>query len=346
MNNYKFLKYFLTLSIPFLAYLSFNGYGIITYAPIIEAFLFIPLLELFMKPDSDNLSVAEEEMSKNDKFYDIILYLFVPVIFFLIWEFLISMKETLSTFDTVGRILSMGIICGGFGINIAHELGHRSNKIEQFLSKMLLIPSLYMHFFIEHNRGHHKRVSTKEDPSSARYGENIFSFWLRAVVTGYISAWKLEKVKLLRKGKKFISLDNEMIIFQFVQFLFIYLIFYFFGFTIMGYFLVCSVIGFLLLETVNYIEHYGLERTKNKNGKYERVKPFHSWNSNHPIGRIMLFELSRHSDHHFNASRKYQILKNHDNCPEMPTGYPGMMILALFPPLWFYVMNKKIKSIK
>ena len=346
MNNYKFLKYFLTLSIPFLAYLSFNGYGIITYAPIIEAFLFIPLLELFMKPDSDNLSVAEEEMSKNDKFYDIILYLFVPVIFFLIWEFLISMKETLSTFDTVGRILSMGIICGGFGINIAHELGHRSNKIEQFLSKMLLIPSLYMHFFIEHNRGHHKRVSTKEDPSSARYGENIFSFWLRAVVTGYISAWKLEKVKLLRKGKKFISLDNEMIIFQFVQFLFIYLIFYFFGFTIMGYFLVCSVIGFLLLETVNYIEHYGLERTKNKNGKYERVKPFHSWNSNHPIGRIMLFELSRHSDHHFNASRKYQILKNHDNSPEMPTGYPGMMILALFPPLWFYVMNKKIKSIK
>jgi alkane 1-monooxygenase len=346
VNNYKFLKYFLTLSIPFLAYLSFNGYGIITYAPIIEAFLFIPLLELFMKPDSDNLSVAEEEMSKNDKFYDIILYLFVPVIFFLIWEFLISMKETLSTFDTVGRILSMGIICGGFGINIAHELGHRSNKIEQFLSKILLIPSLYMHFFIEHNRGHHKRVSTKEDPSSARYGENIFSFWLRAVVTGYISAWKLEKVKLLRKGKKFISLDNEMIIFQFVQFLFIYLIFYFFGFTIMGYFLVCSVIGFLLLETVNYIEHYGLERTKNKNGKYERVKPFHSWNSNHPIGRIMLFELSRHSDHHFNASRKYQILKNHDNSPEMPTGYPGMMILALFPPLWFYVMNKKIKSIK
>jgi len=346
VNNYKFLKYFLTLSIPFLAYLSFNGYGIITYAPIIEAFLFIPLLELFMKPDSDNLSVAEEEMSKNDKFYDIILYLFVPVIFFLIWEFLISMKETLSTFDTVGRILSMGIICGGFGINIAHELGHRSNKIEQFLSKILLIPSLYMHFFIEHNRGHHKQVSTKEDPSSARYGENIFSFWLRAVVTGYISAWKLEKVKLLRKGKKFISLDNEMIIFQFVQFLFIYLIFYFFGLTIMGYFLVCSVIGFLLLETVNYIEHYGLERTKNKNGKYERVKPFHSWNSNHPIGRIMLFELSRHSDHHFNASRKYQILKNHDNSPEMPTGYPGMMILALFPPLWFYVMNKKIKSIK
>lgn len=346
MNNYKFLKYFLTLSIPFLAYLSFNGYGIITYAPIIEAFLFIPILELFMKPDSDNLSIAEEEMSKNDKFYDIILYLFVPIIFFLIWEFLISMRESLSASDKIGRILSMGLICGGFGINIAHELGHRTNKIEQFLSKVLLIPSLYMHFFIEHNRGHHKKVSTKEDPSSARFGENIFSFWFRAVTTGYLSAWKLEKVKLERNGKSFFSLYNEMIIFQIVQFIFIYIIYYFFGPFITGYFLICSVIGFLTLETVNYIEHYGLERTKNKNGKYERVKPFHSWNSNHPIGRIMLFELSRHSDHHFNASRKYQILKNHDNSPEMPTGYPGMMILALFPPLWFYVMNNKIKSIQ
>jgi len=128
--------------------------------------------------------------------------------------------------------------------------------------------------------------------------------------------------------------------------IFIYTIYYFFGLFITAYFLICSVIGFLILETVNYIEHYGLERTINKNGKYERVKPFHSWNSNHPIGRIMLFELSRHSDHHFNASRKYQILKNHDNSPEMPTGYPGMMILALFPPLWFYIMNNKIKSIR
>ena len=283
-------------------------------------------------------------MTKNDKFYDIILYLFVPIIFFLVWEFLISMRESLSTSDKIGRILSMGLICGGFGINIAHELGHRNNKVEQFLSKLLLIPSLYMHFFIEHNRGHHKRVSTKEDPSSARFGENIFSFWFRAVTTGYLSAWKLEIAKLKRNGKSFFSLYNEMIIFQIVQFIFIYMIFYFFGLDITGYFLICSVIGFLILETVNYIEHYGLERTINKNGKYERVKPFHSWNSNHPIGRIMLFELSRHSDHHFNSSRKYQILKNHENSREMPTGYPGMMILSLFPPLWFYIMNKKIRS--
>ena len=174
--NYRFLKYFLALTIPFFAYLSFNGNGIITYAPVIEAFLIIPVLELFFKPNSKNLSDAEEEMSMDDRSYDIVLYLLVPIIYFLIWEFLGSMSENLSTSDTVGRILSMGLICGGLGINVAHELGHRNNKFEQLLAKMLLLPSLYMHFFIEHNRGHHKNVSTKEDPSSARYGENIFFF--------------------------------------------------------------------------------------------------------------------------------------------------------------------------
>ena len=156
---------------------------------------------------------------------------------------------------------------------------------------------------------------------------------------------QLEIDKLNRKGKSFFSISNEMIRFQIIQIVFVYSIFYFYGFDIMIYFMICSIIGFLLLETVNYIEHYGLERNLSDNDKYERVQPFHSWNSNHPIGRIMLFELSRHSDHHYNASRKYQILKNHDNSPEMPTGYPGMMILALFPPLWFYVMNNRIKNI-
>ena len=135
--KYKFLKYFLTLSIPFLAYVSFNSTGILTYAPILEAFLLIPLLELFFKPSSKNISEAEEEMARDDISYDIILYLFVPLIYFLIWEFLISMSDSISFADRIGRILSMGLICGGFGINIAHELGHRKTKYEKLLSKIL-----------------------------------------------------------------------------------------------------------------------------------------------------------------------------------------------------------------
>jgi alkane 1-monooxygenase len=123
------------------------------------------------------------------------------------------------------------------------------------------------------------------------------------------------------------------------------MIWYFFGGLVTIYFLAAALIGILLLETVNYIEHYGLQRKQIAEGKYERALPVHSWNSDHVIGRIMLFELSRHSDHHYLASRKYQVLRHHDNSPQMPTGYPGMIILSLLPPLWFYVMNKRIKKI-
>ena len=342
--KFKFLKYFLAFTVPFLAYLSFNGYGVITYAPMIQAFFIIPLFELFFKSNDKNLSEAEEEMAKNDRNYDYILYLTVPIVYFLLWEFLGSMSETMSIYDKIGRILSMGLICGAIGINIGHELGHRNNKFEQFLSKTLLLSSLNMHFFIEHNRGHHKRVSTKEDPASARYGENIFSFWIRSILTGYISAWRLEEIKLKRFNKSFFSLNNEMILFQLIQLILIFSIYYLFGINILMYFIISALIGILVLETVNYIEHYGLQRKIKGDGKYERIQPYHSWNSNHPLGRLMLFELSRHSDHHYNSSRKYQILRNYDKSPEMPTGYPGMMILALIPPLWFLVMNKRVKQ--
>jgi alkane 1-monooxygenase len=136
-----------------------------------------------------------------------------------------------------------------------------------------------------------------------------------------------------------------MIQFHFIQLAFVALIFFVFGWLATLYFIVAAILGILLLETVNYIEHYGLMRKEIADGKYERAMPEHSWNSDHPIGRIMLFELSRHSDHHYLASRKYQTLRHHGNSPQMPTGYPGMMILSLFPPAWFLVMNKKVKKL-
>ena len=107
-----------------------------------------------------------------------------------------------------------------------------------------------------------------------------------------------------------------------------------------------ALIGALLLETVNYIEHYGLTRQQTTNNQYDRVQPAHSWNSNHVLGRLLLFELSRHSDHHYMASRKYQILRNVDEAPQMPTGYPGMMLLSLFPTLWFNVMHAQMNKQK
>ena len=265
--------------------------------------------------------------------------------YYSLWVFLNSLQApSLSTATIVGRVISMGLLCGAFGINVAHELGHRVNKMEQTFAKMLLLTSLYMHFFIEHNKGHHKHVATASDPSTAKYNQSLYAFWPQTLIGTYKSAWKIANEELSKKGHAWFSLKNEMLLFQIIQVLLLVGIFSFFGLTTTLLFMVAALMGGLLLESVNYIEHYGLTRNETGDHQFERVQPHHSWNSNHIIGRLMLFELSRHSDHHYLASRKYQILRSYDNAPQMPTGYPGMILLSLVPPLWFKVMNNQMKK--
>lgn len=344
--KFRAFKYASPLIIYIGSFRAFMVTGWEIWLPLLWAWVIIPLAELFIKPSPANMSAAEEELAKKDKTYDILLYLVVPLQYVALWFFLQSMSQEMTVVDTIGRIGVMGMLCGVFGINVGHELGHRSSVFEQTLAKMLLLTSQYMHFFIEHNKGHHKRVATPEDPSSARYGEWVYGFYFRSIVFSYFSAWKIAVKDVRKKGKPVFSLHNEMMQFTFIQLLFIGVILYFFGWLITLYYFLSAGIGILLLETVNYIEHYGLQRKAIGEGKYERAMPVHSWNSDHVIGRIMLFELSRHSDHHYLASRKYQVLRHHDGSPQMPTGYPGMMLLSLVPPAWFFVMNRKIKSMK
>ena len=326
---------------------SFNVTGWQVWMPLIYAWIIIPLTELLLRPDSSNMNAAEEELAKADKSYDALLYLMVVLQYVALYKFLFAMShDTMTWVDIAGRIWVMGLLCGTIGINVGHELGHRVNVFEQTLAKMLLLTSLYMHFYIEHNRGHHKRVATPEDPSSARYGEWIYTFYFRTIIFSYLSAWHIANNETKKKGKPVISLHNEMIQFHLIQIAFVTLIFFIFGWLGIIYFFAAAMIGILLLETVNYIEHYGLQRKQIDDGRYERAMPEHSWNSDHVIGRLMLFELSRHSDHHYLASRKYQLLRHHDNSPQMPTGYPGMMILSLVPPVWFWVMNRRIISLQ
>jgi len=346
MKRLGILKYLSVFTLPALAYISFQRTGIWTYLPVIEAFLLIPLLELFFKPNNSNHSDGEEDELLKNRLFDWLVYLVVPIQFGCLWLFLNSMQDpSLGTVSIIGRITSMGLLCGVMGINVAHELGHRKHKYEQFMAKLLLLTSLYMHFYIEHNRGHHKNVSTEEDPSSARLGESLYGFWFRSIVNAYLSAWKLEFDRLKKNGFGKLSWRNEMLQFQITQLVFVALVYWYFDWQIAIYFVLAAIIGFVLLETVNYIEHYGLSRDK-KGDRYERVMPAHSWNSDHVVGRIMLFELSRHSDHHYKASRKYQILRHMDESPQMPTGYPGMMILAAIPPIWFKIMNERIVNFK
>ncbi|HUR11971.1 MAG TPA: alkane 1-monooxygenase [Flavitalea sp.] len=344
--KFRAFKYFSPLLIYIGAIHSFTSYGIICFLPLIYAWVIIPVTEYFLRPDTANLSDAEEELAKADRTYDYILYGIVFLQFPTLFLFLSSLQDpALRTVDLAGRIGTMGLLCGTLGINVGHELGHRSKQFEIILGKLSLLSSLYMHFYIEHNKGHHRHVGTPADPSSARFGESVYHFWMRSIVFSYISAWNITNTELRKEGRKWFSLKNEMIHVQLIQICLCGLIYFYFGPIALLCFFGAAFIGILLLETVNYIEHYGLSRRKTGMDKYERAMPHHSWNSNHVIGRLMLFELSRHSDHHYLASRKYQLLRHHEDAPQMPTGYPGMMMLSLVPPLWFSIMNKKVKKL-
>jgi alkane 1-monooxygenase len=344
--NMRILKYLSPLGVYAMAWVAFTQHGALTWLPLMYAWFFIPVAELIIKPDTKNLSAAEEELARKNKVYDYMLYAIVICQFAALGYFLSCITEKdLRWWEILGRVFSMGLLCGTFGINVGHELGHRVNKFEQTLAKALLLTSLYMHFFIEHNKGHHKNVATPEDPSSARYNEPVYLFYFRTVIFSYISAWKIANAEMRKQQLPVLHWRNEMLQVQIIQLFFIGAVFYFFGSIPTLYFLVVAAIGAALLETVNYIEHYGLQRRRTATG-YERPLPQHSWNSNHTLGRITLFELSRHSDHHYLASRKYQVLRHHDEAPQLPTGYPGCMLMSLLPPLWFYVMNRRIQRLQ
>ncbi len=336
------LKYLGIIIVPIAAYISFTSAGIFTFLPLLITFVAVPILELFFKPNKQNLSETEAESAKNDWYYKLLLFLIVPIQIMALLLFFQAVQENISTVDLVGRITSMGILCGVLGINVGHELGHRTNRFEQFLGKLLLLTSLETHFLPYHNTGHHFDVATPEDAATARKNEWLFTFWFRSQIGSYFKAWQLEKKRLTILKKSVVSINNKMMIYTIAQIAFVLCIYFFFGKAVLLYFLMAAIIGILLLETVNYIEHYGLLRQKKKSGRYEVVSLKHSWNSDHTLGRILLFELSRHSDHHHRANKPYQLLDSYEDSPQMFTGYPGMMLLALVPPLWFTVMNKRL----
>ena len=303
----------------------------------------MPLLELLVKPDMSNVSKEEETVLLDNKAYDLMLYAAWLAQWLLLVAFLWSLQQpNLTWVEYAGRTLSMGVLTGAVGINTARELGHRNNKVERLMAQSLLLTAWYMHFFIEHNRGHHKNVGTYHDPATARRGESVYRFLIRCVWSSYWSAWQIENESRRKKGKKVHALGNQMWQFQVIQLVFLGLIIIVFSWQTALFFIISTVLGFLLLETIDYIEHYGLTRKEIAPGVYERTGMAHSWDASYPVGRLILFELSRHADHHYLASRKYQILRAQDKAHQMPTGYPGMILLSLIPPLWFRVMDRRI----
>ena len=337
------MKYLLAFSIPLVGLLGFYFQGIYTYAALFYAFGLIPFAELFLPTDENNYSDEKVQTRLQNKLFDFFLYLNVPIVYGSIsYVLYLVTTKNLVIYELIGMTLSLGVILGANGINVAHELGHRHNFIEKIMGKLLLIPSHYTHFYIEHNHGHHLHVSTPDDPSTAKLNQSLYAFWIQTITGTYTKAWKIQLNLNRVANRKWYALKSDMFWFTLIQIAYLSLAFAFFGLKGLTVLFFAGIIGLLLLETINYIEHYGLKRNQLASGRYERVTEKHSWNSNHVLGRIVLYELTRHSDHHYKSQKKYQVLEYHDVSPQLPYGYPTSMVLSFFPPLWFSIMNKRV----
>ena len=302
----------------------------------------IPAIDLLAGIDRSNPPDDLIAALEADKYYRWITYLFLPLQYLaLVWACWLWAGDTLSVVDKVGLALTVGTVAG-VGINTAHELGHKKERVERWLAKIALAQSFYGHFYIEHNRGHHVRVATPVDPASSRVGESVYAFLPRTVVGSLQSAWRLEQPRFKRRDESHWSIRNDVLNAWLMSAVLWAVLLLVFGLGILPYLLLQAAVGIVLLEIVNYLEHYGMLRRKEHTGRWERVRPSHSWNSNNIATNVLLYHLQRHSDHHANPTRRYQALRDVEEAPVLPTGYAGMILLALFPPLWYRTMDPRV----
>jgi alkane 1-monooxygenase len=331
-------------TLPFLAWALVHATGLRLfwfYGPILVFALF-PLLDLAVGMDRRNPPESVLKWLEQDRYYRWCTYLYLPIQYAgLVFACWLWSHGHLSTVDSFGLALTVAMV-SGIAINTAHELGHKRASHERWLSRVALAQSAYGHFFIEHNRGHHVRVATPEDPASARLGESFYAFLPRTVIGSLRSAWELERVRLRRLSSSPWTPRNDILgAWAMTGVLFAALLAVF-GLGVLPYLLIQAFLGFSLLEVVNYLEHYGLRRQKRDDGRYERTRPEHSWNSNSAASNVLLYHLQRHSDHHANPIRRYQALRHVDEAPQLPTGYAGMILIAVIPPLWRRLMDHRV----
>lgn len=308
----------------------------------VAVFVGVPILDALVGNDGSSPPDDAYEWLSQDRYYRWCTYLFLPVLLIgLVVACYLWSDEALSVVDSVGLACTVGLV-SGIGINAAHELGHRTERHERWLAKVALAQSCYGHFFVEHNWGHHARVATPEDPASGRFGETLWEFLPRSVLGGLRSAWRLERSRLLRKQKGPWTIHNNILQAWAMSVVLFGVLLAVFGWIIAPYLIIQAVIGFTMLETVNYVEHYGLLRTRLPNGRYEKCSPRHSWNSDRLVTNVFLFHLQRHSDHHANPGRRYQTLRSFDEAPQLPAGYATMIVFAMIPPLWRRVMDHRV----
>jgi alkane 1-monooxygenase len=340
----KRYAWLLGLIVPLSPFLAFfwvwvTGFGGMWFLGPALVFGLFPLLDMVIGLDRTNPPDSVLKFLEQDRYYRWCTYVFIPIqyagLVFACWMWA---SGDLTLVEKIGLALTMGMV-GGIAINTAHELGHKRASSEKWLSRIALAQTGYGHFFIEHNRGHHVKVATPEDPASSRLGESFWAFLPRTVVGSLRSSWGIETARLDRLGQSHWGIHNDILSAWAMTIVLFAGLGVAFGPVVLPYLLAQAVIGFSLLEVVNYLEHYGLRRQKREDGRYERCLPAHSWNSNNVASNVLLYHLQRHSDHHANPTRRYQALRHVDEAPQLPTGYAGMIVLAWFPPLWRRVMD-------
>jgi alkane 1-monooxygenase len=319
-----------------------TGWGGFWFIGPVLILVVIPVIDLLAGLDRSNPPDELIQSLEADRYYRWITFLFLPLQYTaLVWACWLWAGDSLSLVEKVGLALTVGTVAG-VGINTAHELGHKKEKHERWLAKIALAQSFYGHFYIEHNRGHHVRVATPDDPASARLGESLYAFLPRTISGSLRNAWRLEQPRFRRRGESHWSIRNDILNAWLMSAVLWTALLVGFAVTILPYLLVQAAVGIGLLEVVNYLEHYGLLRQRERTGRWERVRPAHSWNSNNLATNVLLYHLQRHSDHHANPTRRYQALRDVEQAPVLPTGYAGMIVLALVPPLWRRVMDPRV----
>ena len=315
------------------------------WIPVAFFYLVAPVLDWLLGEDQSNPPETAVPQLDADPYYRWITYLLAPILWsaFIFSAWFVA-SHSLPWHGVLAMVLTTGSV-GGFCINLGHELGHKNTTLERWLAKIILAPTGYGHFFIEHNRGHHRDVATPLDPASSRMGESIYRFVLREMPGALHRAWALETTRLERDGRAVVSLHNEILQPALITLLLWGALTLWLGPQILAFLVVASFWSNFQLTSANYIEHYGLLRQERAPGKYEVCQPHHSWNSNHIFSNWALFHLQRHSDHHAHPLRRYQSLRHFDNLPRLPSGYFGMFTVAYIPPLWRWVMDERLLGV-
>ncbi|MBT8078237.1 MAG: alkane 1-monooxygenase [Gammaproteobacteria bacterium] len=313
--------------------------------PLLSGYVIAPILDWLVGEDENNPPEAVVPQLEKDRFYRVLTYLVVPLHYAsLIGAAWWAATRELPLWAFFGLAMVAGI-ASGLAINTGHELGHKKSAFERNLAKIVLAVPFYGHFWIEHSRGHHRDVSTPEDPASSRMGESIYRFALREIPGAFLRAWHIEKERLERLGHSAWHRDNQILQSGILSLALQLGIVIAFGWSMIPFLVVHNVFAWWQLTSANYIEHYGLLRRKEANGRYERCQPQHSWNSNHIISNLVLFHLQRHSDHHAHPVRRYQSLRHFDDLPQLPSGYFGAYLLSYVPWLWYRVMDRRLLAL-